>query len=314
MPPHYTCSILLVWVYIVYNDERGNEMHTKIAKALKFIILAVLVVGMLAGCGGNTKSDSGGGSYSDLMIMPGVELAAEEYAIGFRVGSDAVPQVNKLIAELIEDGTLDRIAEKYDLTASLLSNQGTAGPSGPSDRTEAGDLANILDKGKLIIGITIYEPMNYFDENGDLTGFDTEFAIALCEKLGVTPDFQEINWDTKEVELAAKNIDCIWNGLTVTEERRQNIEFTDSYIKNKQVIVIRKADKDKFTTIESLAEAKLAAEISSAGEDAIKDNPILSGAPYTAMAKQTDTLMEVKAGTSDAAVLDYTAAKALVGE
>jgi len=289
-------------------------MHTKIAKALKFIILAVLVVGMLAGCGGNTKSDSGGGSYSDLMIMPGVELAAEEYAIGFRVGSDAVPQVNKLIAELIEDGTLDRIAEKYDLTASLLSNQGTAGPSGPSDRTEAGDLANILDKGKLIIGITIYEPMNYFDENGDLTGFDTEFAIALCEKLGVTPDFQEINWDTKEVELAAKNIDCIWNGLTVTEERRQNIEFTDSYIKNKQVIVIRKADKDKFTTIESLAEAKLAAEISSAGEDAIKDNPILSGAPYTAMAKQTDTLMEVKAGTSDAAVLDYTAAKALVGE
>ena len=247
------------------------------------------------------------------MIMPGVELAAEEYAIGFRVGSDAVPEVNKLIAELIKDGTLNSIAEKYDLTASLLSNQGTTGASGPSDRTEPGDLAYILDKGKLTIGITIYEPMNFFDESGDLTGFDTEFAVALCAKLGVTPDFQEINWDTKEVELAAKNIDCIWNGLTVTEERRQNIEFTDSYIKNKQVVVIRKADKDKFTTVESLADARLVAEIASAGESAIKDEPILAGADYTAMAKQTDTLMEVKAGTADAAVLDYTAAKALVG-
>ena len=282
-------------------------------KTLKLMLIAVLVVGILAGCGGNAKTDSGGGSYSDLMIMPGVELASEEYAIGFRVGSDAVPEVNKLIAELIKDGTLDKIAANYDLTASLLSNQGSAGASGPSDRTEPGDLAYIMGKGKLTIGITIYEPMNFFDASGNLTGFDTEFAIALCDKLGVEPDFVEINWDTKEIELAAKNIDCIWNGLTVTEERRKNIEFTDSYIKNKQVVVIRKADSDKFTTIESLADARLTAEIASAGEDAIKDNTILAGAKYTAMAKQTDTLMEVKAGTADAAVLDYTAAKALVG-
>ena len=292
-------------------------MRTKFMKTFKFVIVAILVVGILAGCGGNAKNDSGegdnGGSYSDLMIMPGVELAAEEYAIGFRVGSDAVPEVNKLIYELINDGTLDSIAEKYDLTASLFSNQGAVEPSGPSDRTVPGDLAYIMDKGKLTIGITIYEPMNFFDSDGSLTGFDTEFAIAVCEKLGVEPNFVEINWDTKEVELAAMNIDCIWNGLTVTEERRQNMEFTDSYIKNKQVVVIRKADEEKFTTIESLADARLTAEIASAGEAAIKDDPILSTAEYTAMAKQTDTLMEVKAGTADAAVLDFTAAKALVG-
>ena len=288
-------------------------MRTKIFRTFKFVILAVLVAGLLAGCGGGANDSSGGGSYSDLMIMPGVELATEEYAIGFRVGSDAVPEVNKLIYELIQDGTLDSIAEEYDLTASLLSNQGASEPSGPSARTEPGDLAYIMDKGKLTIGITIYEPMNFFDAAGNLTGFDTDFAIALCELLGVEPDFQEINWDTKEVELAAKNIDCIWNGLTVTEERRQNIEFTDSYIKNKQVVVIRKADADTFTDIASLADARLTAEIASAGESAIQEDPILSGAPYTAMAKQTDTLMEVKAGTADAAVLDYTAAKALVG-
>jgi len=288
-------------------------MRTQISKRIKLVVIAVLVAGLLVACGGNANNKSGGGSYSDLMIMPGAELAAEEYAIGFRVGSDAVPEINKLIYEIIQDGTLDVIAEKYDLTSLLLSNQGSVEPSGPSARTEPGDLAYIMDKGKLTIGITIYEPMNFFDSNGELTGFDTEFAIELCEKLGVVPDFVEINWDTKEVELAAKNIDCIWNGLTVTEERRQNIEFTDSYIKNMQVVVIRIADKDKFTSIDSLADARLVAEIASAGESAIQDEPRLAGAEYTAMAKQTDTLMEVKAGTADAAVLDYTAAKALVG-
>jgi len=287
-------------------------MRTKTFKTFKLTILIALIVGLMAACGGNANNESGG-SYSDLMILPGAELATEEYAIGFRVGSDAVPEVNKLIVELMKDGTLNAIAEKYDLTSLLLSNQGAVEPEGASARTLPGDLAYIMDKGKLTIGITIYEPMNFFTTGGELTGFDTEFAIALCEKLGVTPDFVEINWDTKEVELAAMNIDCIWNGLTVTEERRQNIEFTNSYIKNMQVVVIRKADKDKFTSIESLAGAKLTAEIASAGESAIKDDPILADAPYTAMAKQTDTLMEVKAGTADAAVLDYTAAKALVG-
>ena len=283
---------------------------------MRIIVVAIalmLVVGMFAGCGGNSKTD-GGGSYSDLMIIPGVDLAAEEYAFGFRVGSDIVPEVNKIIDELINDGTLDAIAEKYDLTAALLSNQVSSGPSGPSGRTEAGDMDYIMGKGVMRIGITIYEPMNYYDAGGVLTGFDTEFTQAVCAKLGVEPEFIEINWDTKEIELAAKNIDCIWNGLTVTEDRRENMEFSDSYIKNKQVIVIRKADKDKYTSIESLAQAKLCAEISSAGEEAIQDEPAFSSAPYTAMTKQTDTLMEVKAGTSDAAVLDYTAAKALVGE
>ena len=290
-------------------------MRTKIMKKFTIMIIAALALAMLAGCGSKDASGGGGGSYSDLMIMPGVELAAEEYAIGFRVGSDATPEVNKIISELIQDGTIGKIAAKpeYDLTASLLSNQVTAGPSGPSERTEPGDLAYIKGNGTLKVGITIYEPMNYFDEQGNLVGFDTEFTWAVCDKLGVTPQFIEIYWDTKEVELAAKNIDCIWNGLTVTEERRKNIEFSDSYIKNKQVVVIRIADKDKYTTIDSLADAKLCAEMSSAGEEAIRDNPTLSGAPYTAMGKQTDTLMEVKTGASDAAVLDYTAAKALVG-
>ena len=294
-------------------------MQNKKLKKITVIIIAVLMIALLAGCNGGKKAAgeapaaAGGGNYSDLMIIPGLDLAAEEYAIGFRVGSDAVPEVNKIIKALNDDGTLAKIAEKYGLSATLMSNEAMQSSFVDMGRTVPGDLDYIKGKGSIKIGITIYEPMNYYDTDGNLVGFDTEFAIAVCEKLGIKPEFQEINWDTKEVELAAKSIDCIWNGLTVTEARRENIEFSVPYLFNKQVIVIRIADSGKFNTIESLASARLTAEISSAGEEAILEHPILSQAEYTAMQKQTDTLMEVKAGTSDAAVLDYTAAKSLVG-
>ena len=296
-------------------------MRNKIMKKFALVIVAAFVLAMLAGCGGGSggsdesgdNGGSGGGSYSDLMIMPGAELVNEEYAIAFRVGSDAAPEVGSIIKELNGDGTLAAIAEKYGLATALMSNEAMDGSFVDMGRTAPGDLDYIKSKGAITIGITIFEPMNYYDAGGKLVGFDTEFAEAVCAKLGLTPDFQEINWDTKEIELAAQNIDCIWNGLTVTDERRANMEFTYSYINNKQVVVIRKADADKYPTVESLAGARLTAEISSAGEAAIMDDDILADAPYTAMPKQTDTLMEVKAGTSDAAVLDFTLANSLVG-
>jgi len=179
---------------------------------------------------------------------------------------------------------------------------------------EGSDLEYVMNNGKMVIGYTVYEPMNYTDDNGEFVGFDTEYAKAVCEKLGVEPEFVEINWDTKEVELKAKNIDCVWNGFTITEERKQNIEFTTPYISNKQVVVIKAENKDKYTDTASLSAANLVAEIESAGEGAIKDDENLSKANYVAVAKQTDGLLEVKSGTADAVVLDYTLASAMVGE
>ncbi|HHT16549.1 MAG TPA: transporter substrate-binding domain-containing protein [Papillibacter sp.] len=173
------------------------------------------------------------------------------------------------------------------------------------------DLAYILDKGELVIGYTDYAPMNYYNEDGELVGFDTEYAIALCDKLGVTPKFVLINWDTKEYELAAKTIDVIWNGLTVTEERRENMAFTNSYIINEQVAVIRAADAEKYTTLESLKSANLVAETGSAGESAA--NTDLAGASYTAVATQANALLEVKAMTADVAIIDSTMAHTMTG-
>ena len=177
----------------------------------------------------------------------------------------------------------------------------------------ASDLAYVQNNGKLIIGITLYAPMNYYDDDKVLVGFDTEFATAVCEKLGVTPDFQIIDWDTKETTLKAKNIDCIWNGLTVTEERKANMDFSTSYLVNRQCVVINKKDAETFTSTESLASAKLTAETESAGEGVIENDENLSKASYNASSSQQNAFLALKAGNVDAIVVDYTLAKATCG-
>jgi polar amino acid transport system substrate-binding protein len=201
-------------------------------------------------------------------------------------------------------------------TAAENTAAGDAGENGSAaaeseESGAAGDLAYLLEKDTFVIGITEYEPMNYYDADGKLVGFDTEFAEAACAKLGLTPEFVEINWDTKEIELAAKNLDCIWNGLTVKEERRKNMAFTDSYLQNEQVVVARAADAGKYADAASLAGTRVVAEAESAGEDAVKSD--IGGADYIAVASQAGALLELKAGTADVAVIDYTMARAMTG-
>lgn len=202
------------------------------------------------------------------------------------------------------------------LCASMLAGCGSnKNKETNGNNTEsASELQQVLDNGKLSIGYTLYQPMNYKDDTGEFTGFDTEFAKAVCEKLGVEPNFVEINWDNKVIELNAKGIDCIWNGMTITDELKQNIDISAPYVKNMQVVVIKDADKDNYTDIASLADAKLIAEAGSAGMKAIEADEILSTASLTTAPKQTDALLEIKSGASDAAVLDWTLAKHMIGE
>lgn len=177
---------------------------------------------------------------------------------------------------------------------------------------EESDLHYVKGNGKLVIGYTVYQPMNYTDSDGVFTGFDTELAIAVSELLGLTPEFVEINWETKEIELAAKTIDCIWNGLTITDERKGNMEITIPYVKNAQVVVM-KADA-VYENTASLAGKTVVAEAGSAGESTVQSDEGLLLAEYIAKEVQTACLMEVAAGTADAAVLDLTLANAMVGE
>ena len=173
------------------------------------------------------------------------------------------------------------------------------------------DLAYVQSNKKMIIGYTDYAPMNYYDDNGDFTGFDTELAIAVCEKLGVEPDFVEINWDTKQVELEAKSIDCIWNGMTILPELSEALEITQPYVKNAQVVIVKEGTAYDGTA--SLIGMEVAAEQGSAGEKAIVADDDLKQANLVPKSLQTEALMEVKAGTVDAAVLDLTLAKTMTG-
>jgi polar amino acid transport system substrate-binding protein len=201
------------------------------------------------------------------------------------------------------------------MTVSLAACGGSASTAASTESTAEAtadsDLAYIKNKGKMTIGYTVYEPMNYTDADGNFTGFDTELATAVCEKLGVEPDFVEINWDTKIVELDAKSIDCIWNGMTLTDDIMANTACTKAYAKNAQVVVM-KADADYSSTADLVGKT-IVAEAGSAGESAISEDESLSQADYVSKSVQTDCLMEVAAGTA-AAVLDLTLATAMIGE
>lgn len=208
-------------------------------------------------------------------------------------------------------------------TGSSTGNQMLDGPgmvnenADPDNNNTAAELTDweyIKDKGEFVVGITLYEPMNYYDENGKLTGFDTEFAEAVAELTGVKVKFQEIEWDQKEMELKSKKIDAIWNGLTVTEERKENMAFSTSYVVNQQVVVIKKSNADKYKSLADLKGATICAESGSAGESAIEADANLSEASYVASSAQKDALLEVKAGTCDAAVLDLTLAQAVIND
>ena len=197
-------------------------------------------------------------------------------------------------------------------TSTVASSAASGSAAASAAETAAGDLDYIKEKGKMVIGYTVYEPMNYTDADGNFTGFDTELATAVCEKLGVEPEFVEINWDTKVVELDAKSIDCIWNGMTLTDDIMANTATTKAYAKNAQVVVVK--DGTDYSSTADLVGKTVVAEAGSAGEAAIEGDENLAQADYVSKSVQTDCLMEVAAGTADAAVLDLTLANAMIGE
>lgn len=173
-----------------------------------------------------------------------------------------------------------------------------------------GDLAYIKQKGTLVIGITEFEPIDYQDEKGNWIGFDADMASAFAESLGVKAEFVEIDWDNKIMELEGKTIDCVWNGMTLTPEVTSSMECSKPYCTNGQAVIVPKDVADQYQDTESIKELNFAVEAGSAGEAEVT----ALGASCTPVKTQADALMEVAAGTSDAAVIDYLMAAAMVGE
>ena len=175
---------------------------------------------------------------------------------------------------------------------------------------EESDLSYVQGKGKLVVGITDFEPMDYQDENGNWIGFDADLAVAFAASLGVEVEFIEIDWDNKVLELNSKNIDCVWNGMTLTDEVKSAMSCSNAYMNNAQVVVVPASVVDKYQDVESLAGLTFAVEAGSAGEAVVT----ALGLNVTPVTAQSDALMEVAAGTSDAAVIDALMAAAMIGE
>lgn len=185
-----------------------------------------------------------------------------------------------------------------------------ASSSNTDDAASDGDLAYVKDKGTLVVGITDFEPMDYKDADGNWIGFDADMAKAFAESLGVTAEFVEIDWDNKIMELDGKTIDCVWNGMTLLEDVKTAMECTNAYCNNAQVVIVAADKADLYQDVKSLKELNFAVETGSAGEDMAQENNF----SFTPVQQQSSALMEVAAGTADAAIIDSLMAAAMVGE
>ena len=244
--------------------------------------------------------------YDDLAIVD-LGFEREYFGIAFRTGSDLTRKVEDITVELFNDGTIADLSSKYEVGAV---NKEDYVPKADACAGSS-DYANVVAKGKLVIGITDYKPMDYRDDDGNWIGFDADYARAVCAKLGVTAEFKEIEWENKLISLAAGEIDCIWNGMTITDAIESAADCTTPYMYNTQVAVIQKKNADDYKTLADFAGLSIAAEGGSAGEKVIQENESLKGGLKSVTA-QTDAILEVLSGASDAAIVDLTLAKALI--
>ena len=197
-------------------------------------------------------------------------------------------------------------AGSNDATSDVVADDTQTAEDGGSD------LAFVQNNGKLVVGITDYAPMDYKDENGEWTGFDAEFARLFAEELGVECEFFVLaDWGKKIFELDSKNIDCVWNGMTITEEILLTSSVSDPYVVNAQVVVMKSDVVGNYTDVESMKDLTFAVESGSAGETCLNDAGLVK---YVAVQDQGAAVMEVAAGTSDACVIDITMANAMTGE
>lgn len=196
------------------------------------------------------------------------------------------------------------------LTSAMVLSLAACGGSSDSASADMTDMEYVKDKGVLVVGITDFAPMDYKDASGEWIGFDADMAKAFADELGVEVEFVEIDWDNKILELDGKTIDCVWNGMTLTDEVTSAMDCSNAYCNNAQVVIVPSDVADKYQSVDSLADLAFAAEAGSAGEaelNALELN-------VTPVKAQSDALMEVAAGTSDAAVIDSLMAAAMVGE
>ena len=168
----------------------------------------------------------------------------------------------------------------------------------------------VKNKGKLIVGITDFAPMDYQDESGKWIGFDADMATKFAESLGVAVEFVPIEWGQKVAELDGRTIDVVWNGMTLNDETRGGMECSEAYCKNSQAIILPSDIADNYKTTDDCKSLTFAVESGSAGEEVAQE----LGFNVTPVVDQATALLEVASGSCDAAIIDVLMAGAMIGE
>ncbi len=287
-------------MYKTINNARiRRQTMKKVLTAVLACILSVAAVGFSA-CGGRgNKSD-------ETTIIKDLVLVRETYGIAGRKEDKAfISEINDALIAISGDG-YKSVAEKYGLTSELAITDETTNPlKGATDDS----WEKIKASGKIIVGYTVYAPIAYTNEKGEFVGFDTELAKEVVKYLNqkysfdIKLEFQVITWSAKETNLEQGTIDLIWNGLTITDDRKENMCISVPYLYNNQVAVIRKADEEKYTNdTATFANAVVGAEKGSAGEEVIDAQKL--GKEKIPYQSQLEAFNQLKAGSVDIVIID----------
>jgi len=271
----------------------------KMRRILCLAVAILMVTLMAASCGGKK---------SDYIVLDEI-FATEDYALGFRKGDNALTlKVQEILDEMIKDGKAAEISNKWFGEDKILKNQSFPGTIGDGSDSSLDDL---MARGTLILGLDVgFAPMGFYDENGeygptgDIVGIDIDLAREVCKRLGVTLKLQPIEWAAKEMELNAGNIDVIWNGMSVTQERIEAMNISKPYLKNRMV-VIAKADAG-IKKLADLSGKIVGVQAGSSAIDAINSKPDIAASFANLAEYDTNTMafLELKIGRIDALVVD----------
>lgn len=241
------------------------------------------------------------------------DLGDEKYGVGFRKEDIAFGlAVQEQLDAMIADGTAAAISEKWFGTDALFKGEDflkeSVAPGGDQS------LEKIKAAGKFIVGLDdSYPPMGYRDEKNEIVGFDIDLAREVASRLGVEVEFQPIDWDSKELELNSGKIDCIWNGMTITDERMENMFFAKPYIANQQIIIVPAASG--ITSVAQLEGKVIGLQKGSSSLEALTANPISE--KVKEIVEYPDNVaayMDLQAGRIDVFVVDSVVGRYIISQ
>lgn len=269
-------------------------------KVFSGILAAMMVMVLFAGCSSQKKA-------VEYTILDET-LADEQYGVGFRKADQSLRDaVQQALCNMKKDGKLAEITKNWFGTdTSTVPDSFT-----PSNSTDD-SLQKIKDKKTLILGLDdSFPPMGYQDISGNIVGYDIDLAKEVCSRLGVELKLQPINWEEKEMELNKGNIDCIWNGLTITDERKDAMDMTEPYMENRQVVVTLK--NSKISKLTDLKDKTVALQKGSTAVDALDSRQDILSTIKDDTPVEVDNnvlaMYELRRGTSDAVVMDEVVAR-----